>query len=287
MLDIVGKGLYSKRNQENKIRNARFGQANGDQCLGTLVVEPQFVFLDPVEALVMKNRYGDQNRAALTQLMITLKEAQVTGSEEEAFIEVRYYYNKERGFDANADLKKVAEGVKKWLKNPTKKGFGPANPGGDTLSKIVGAPARALDSLSGGGDKGSLLDAGIIDGLKPSEVDRLVTIRAVGVEDNVGPSSRAWLIAREVSGVTDNLGLNDDITNSSKIKRNRKKSKGGSAAQLSKEQAGATPEEKALYKSVLDIWVTFKPKPTTQEFTNEVSQAALEQNANLSDITGY
>ena len=287
MLDIVGKGLYSKRNQENKIRNARFGQANGDQCLGTLVVEPQIVSLDPVEALVMKNRYGDQNRAALTQLMITLKEAQVAGSEEEAFIEVRYYFNKERGFDANADLAKVAEGVKKWLKNPTKKGFGPANPGGDTLSKIVGAPARALDSLSGGGDKGSLLDAGIIDGLKPSEVDRLVTIRAVGVEDNVGPSSRAWLIAREVSGVTDNLGLNDDITNSSKIKRNRKKSKGGSAAQLSKEQAGATPEEKALYKSVLDIWVTFKPKPTTQEFTNEVSQAALEQNANLSDITGY
>lgn len=279
MLDIVGKGLYSKRNQENKIRNARFGQANGDQYLGTLVVEPQFPLSDPVEALVMKNRYGDQNRATLTQLMMTLKEAQVAGSEEEAFIEVRYYFNDDRGFSANADLKNVAEGVKKWLKNPTKKGFGPANPGGDTLAKVVGAPARALESLRS--DKGSLLDDGIIEGLKPSEVDRLITIREVGVKDNVGPSSRAWLISREISGVTDNLGLNDDITNSSKIKRNKKKSKGGSAAQKSQDQARATPEEKALYKSVLDIWVTFKPKPAVKEQSKEISQAALINNAEV------
>ena len=271
MLDVIGKGLYSKRNQSNKIRHARHGNANGDQNLGVIIIEPNTFTIgnnpDDVIQRIIGGTYGNKNRATLTQMLLSLKTTQAPGSEEEAFVEIRYYYNEKKGFYANENLNSKAEAVKEWLKNPTKKSFG-----------FTGESTSSDNVIF---DKGGQLPDDKFEGIKMSEIERLVSIRAVGLKDPVGPSSKAWAAAR--SGIGDGidlLGTVDDITNSSAIM-----STGNSlTSNKSKAQLGAVSEEKALYNTVLDVWVKFKPIVKTKEYNNTISQAANENNNELDTI---
>jgi hypothetical protein len=200
-------------------------------------------------------------------MLLALKTTQVPGSEEEAFIEIRYYYNENKGFSASQGLNSKAEAVKDWLKNPTKKSFG-----------FTGESNNSDDVIF---SKGGQLPDDKFEGIKISEIERLVSVRAVGLKDPIGPSSKAWEAARSGVGEgVDLLGTSDDITNSSPIMSTGN----SSASNKSKAQANAIPEEKALYSTVLDIWVKFKPIIKTKEYNNTVSQAANEINNELDAI---
>lgn len=264
MLDVVGKGLYSKKNSANKIRHARHGNSSGDQNIGALITDAPNTInygfsTDIVESLV-KGRYGDHNRGVLTQLLMALKGSDTPGTDEEAFVEIRYYYNEKKGFAPSNNLANLGTAVKTWLKHPTKKIFG-------------------------GSDKGSQLPDNKLDTVKASEIDRLVSVRSVGLTDPVGPSPDAWLAARETrsSGI-DIFGTYGDITNGSPIKTTGNNGVASSIAEISKLQSSALVEEKALYATVLDVWITFKKKDTTLEESSLTDQASQEINATIGSL---
>lgn len=309
MLDIVGQGLYSKKFQANKIRHARFANAWGDQSIGALIIEPPDAIVlgrdsvgsgNSTEKLV-KGRYGDLNRATLTQLLLALKSAQTPGTDEEAFVEIRYYTNKKKGYTGDPNLANAADAVISWLKNPTKKSFGLDNPGGDSLG-FPASVAQGLNNfvgsaLSGGqkiGQKGSELpDTDVLDGLKVADIDRLVSIVEIDTEDPRSISQKARLAASEAQAIgADLLGTENDLSNSNKIlggvksifqKSSVSSPQNSSSASKSQAQTQATTVEKTLYKTVLDIWVTFKPKTQSKEFNATTSQAAQIANEDLNN----
>jgi len=258
MLDIIGKGLYSKRNQANKIRNARHGYSNGDQHLGIIVIDNN----SGINSIVV-GKYGDQNRATLTQVILALKGSQAS-TDDEAFVEIRYYSNPEKGFPEDQNIKNKAELIKTWLKNPSRKTFGiDGLAEGDSLKFPPGTNSFS-DMTSSGlnkllGKSKEVPDSGISEGLKIDDIDRLVSIRNITSIEAQGPSGRAWLAARESSGeAIDTLGTYNDITQGSMDGPAPWASL--SDTMNSSLQSVATVEEKVLYKTVLDVWVSFKPK---------------------------
>lgn len=291
MLDIIGKGLFSKRNQANKIRHARHGYSNGDQPLGVLIVDPAIILGQnngDIEELVC-GRYGDANRATLTQIIYTLKGAQTPGNEEEAQIELRIYHNTKRGYAPDTGLMNRAKYVKSWMKYPTMKAFGKSNPGGDSLgfparlNKAVGTGLGSVAGLFGANQqKGSLLPDDMLEGLQLEDINRAVQIKTIDVTSPSGPSPKAWLAAREAqSSSSDLLGNLDSITSGSPIQSSQSGSQQAaqgaapsSGHQTSRSQLLASAEEKALYKTVIDVWVKFVPKPKTIEQTGTVDQAS-------------
>ena len=301
MLDIIGKGLFSKRNQANKIRHARHGSSNGDQQLGVLIVDPSIIIGQNngnIESLV-SGRYGDANRATLTQILYTLKGAQTPGNKEEAQIELRIYHNTYRGYAPDNGLINRAEYVKNWIKYPEMKSFGGSNPGGDSLgfpanvNNAVGAGLGAVAGLFGSRErKGSLLPEDMLEGLRLEDVERAVQVKTVDVIDPFGPSQKAWLAAREAqSGGIDILGSLDNITAGSPIQssqsgaqRAAQSSASSSGQQTSRAQSLASSEEKALYKTVIDVWVKFVPKQDVIERVATIDQAAQEINSGIDEI---
>ena len=259
MLDIIGKGLYSKRNQANKIRSARHGYANGDQSLGIIVVDSNFSIMNSI----VTGKYGEQNRATLTQIILALK-GSAASTDDEAFIDIRYYSNPDKGFPEDQMLKNSANAVKSWLKNPSRKTFGiDGLSEGDSLKFPPGSNSFANMSSTGlnklFGKAKDVPDSGISEALKIDDVDRLVNVINIVPNDAQGPSPKAWLASRESSSDAINLlGTYDDITQGTM-------SPGAPNATLSDAmnsslQFTATSEEKVLYKTILDIWVSFKPK---------------------------
>lgn len=294
-LDVVGQGLYSQRNQANKIRNVRHGNANGDEHLGVIVIDRSSIS-NTIESLT-QGRYGEQNRATLTQILLILKGAEAPGSEDKANVEIRHYSNLEKGYAPDPQLEKAANNVIEWLKNPTQKSFGISNPGGDSLA-FPASISKGINNLNSSQQTGANQqqqkgsEVPDVRNIQISNIDDLVSSRAVTLEDPIGPSSDAWLMARETSlGAIDTLGSDDDITNNNPIQAvgTRKSQNAGakaanqSNAVKSRLQSQVTSEEKVLYKTVLDIWVTFKRREKVKEINSNISQAAEENNAEISN----
>lgn len=121
ILDIVGKGLYTNKHQGDLVRHNRHGNSNGDVSVTTLVYDVTNASgLTPLQALV-SGSYGEQNRKALKNLLLTASGALNNTSTASAKVEIRTYYSsdEENGFSADSDLGRVAKAVKDWIINPS------------------------------------------------------------------------------------------------------------------------------------------------------------------------
>jgi hypothetical protein len=132
---------------------------------------------------------------------------------------------------------------------------------GDSLKTIPNQVASIFGKKSK-----QVPDTGIVEGMKVEDVERLVSIRSITDMDAEGPSPKAWYAARETSsGAEDLLGTMDDVSQKNNFwnKKGSKQDKSAlssSTAQKSTLQSKGTSEEKALYRGVLDIWVSFRKK---------------------------
>lgn len=256
MLDIIGKGLYSKRHQANLVKHVRNGVANGSQHLGVLIIDtPLFGFgFDSLKQLV-EGKYGDQNRKVLTRMLTTLAGSAVA-LDKETNIEIRQYYNASKGTAADANLQAVGNEVISWLKNPSKRRFGPESTGDSMGSSFLAQGVQAVSGLVTGGSQPDPIS----EGLKIADVEKKVSVVLVDENNPRSPSGQAWQMSRDaLAGTPSAPGTVDDIT---------KRSQNRSRAIL--------PEEKVLYANILDIWAVFKNKKSVLEKTKEASEQASQ-----------
>lgn len=186
MLDIVGKGLYSKRNNSNLYKNIRTDAADGYQHVGIVLANSYSLMqMDSPATADLTNQlstgiYGVQNRKTLNNLRVMLQGAYTSATAATGAVpkvEIRYFYNTSKGFPIGSFntsvLQKTSQSIKDWLKNPTKQKD-------DSLAAIP-------DSLS--------------DGLKVSDIDKNIKIIGVDLGDKQewrAPSSYARFSAREI-----------------------------------------------------------------------------------------
>ena len=122
MLDILGKALYSRRNQADLVRHDRFGNSSGDISIGALVIDSNYP--NPLDSLLL-GFMGNDNRKTLYNLLLsTTGAANPPEYGKEIKIKLRAYYNStdlHSGLKQfNANLQKVAEEVVNWVINPKK-----------------------------------------------------------------------------------------------------------------------------------------------------------------------
>ncbi len=297
MLDIVGKGLYSKQHNANISKNVRFDNADGSQIIGIITVDPNDTSEISTENRLIEGRYADQNRKTLTNLILTASGATVPGSNFEPKIEIRYYYNSAKGFVQSSQqaqsLKKSANSIVEWLKNPTKTSIG-ATGSNDSMIKqpIATGLAGSLGFKKKDSVIGPLPDASIPEGLRLDQIDKIVSINAIDLSsktDSRSPSPKAWLAARE-----SNTAPSPYSVTSSSINAEELASDSAIAAfedltkqyKTNKTITGNDPrntllEERALYTNIIDIWITFNPVPETIETTKsniagQASQASID-----------
>lgn len=172
MLDIVGKGLYSKRHQANLIRNNRHGHASGEMPLNVIVADPpvQELFSSDNLTTLMKGSFSQQNRKNMSNIILALSGIYTPNSGKQPALELRVYKNETQGYFINESLKKIAEGIKEWIKNPSR-----------------------ISSEK----EGSLLpDTSILDNIRLD--DDLIEVVEVDAADPQSPSSSAWAAARSL-----------------------------------------------------------------------------------------
>jgi len=122
MLDILGKALYSRRNQADLIRHDRFGNSSGDISVGALVADPSYS--DPFDSLLL-GFMGNDNRKTLYNLLLAASGvANPPEYGKEIKIKLRAYYNSADAQSAlkqlNFNLEKVSNAVVEWVVNPRK-----------------------------------------------------------------------------------------------------------------------------------------------------------------------
>lgn len=116
ILDVIGKGLYTKKHQGDLSRHNRHGNTNGDIHVGCVVFDRYFELDDPVKSLV-SGAYGDQNRKVLGNAVLAttgLFGPQTTTRKPK--VEIRVYHD---GSGSNSILLDLATSISDWLKDPT------------------------------------------------------------------------------------------------------------------------------------------------------------------------
>ena len=276
MLDIIGKGLYSKRHKGNLVKHIRNGSADGSQHLGVLIIDGLSLssFLssqfDPLAQLV-EGKYGDQNRKVLTRMLSTLAGAE-TGLNKESNVEIRQYHNGKKGTIANSNLTAVAEETISWLKTPSKRRFGPESTGESVGTSFVAQGVQAVSDFVSGSQPDP-----VPEGLKIENVDSRVKIVSVDENDPRSPSGQAWQMAREtLMGIPTPDGVEEDLTSQANGRPEGERKRGPARANAN--VIPLIPEEKALFTSILDIWVTFTKKPTVLEMAQAGAQAGQAAN---------
>lgn len=287
MLDVVGKGLYSKRNSANLIRHVRQGNSQGYEHLGTLMVENfnSFLGADPLDRLV-SGKYGDKNRKVLTNLLISLKASE--NQDVVTTVEIRIYKNSLKASpDASVtqSLSEVGDQVKVWLKDPTKRNFGPSSTG-DSLGQANSGGPFSFNQPSVGPQNQQ-------EGLKLDiDIDNVVQVIEIDTDDYRSPSGEAILYARQsLSGTPSTTSMNPDaiLGQAAGLSANNSSAATSEMARgediTTQANGRATPAttvsaaSKALYSSILDIWVSFKPATKVIE-TNKRTNMAAGQAAN-------
>lgn len=294
MLDVVGKGLYSKQHQANLVRNIRSDHANGQQSMSTIVINASGTSrINNVERLV-QGEFGDQNRASLTNLILAISGTTVPSSNLSPIIELRYYYNSDRGFDESSvaakRLNDIANAVINWLKNPTKELSGFSGPGETTNKQplITSAINNAFYGKKSSGEE--IPDTSILDGLKVN-IDDVVRITPVDLSDNSetrSASQKAWLAARQLTGpISPNVSsLEESLSfnnfNNGSISDGPKSPEDITKQSDKKDENNPytlTDEERSLFSNVIDIWISFEPKSSTIE-TSRLEPAGQASQAN-------
>ena len=173
MLDIVGKGLYSKRHQANLIRHNRHGHANGEVPMNTIVIDTNTLrSLDSGDSSIkalLKGKFAKQNRSSLSNIILALTGALTPGTNNTPQIQLRTYANSEASIKQSTQLAAITGAIKEWIKNP---------------------------SVRSSQDEDSLLpEAQFPDGFRIDD-DTIVHKEIDAKENTESPSSGAWSAAR-------------------------------------------------------------------------------------------
>lgn len=253
MLDIVGKGLYSKRHNSNLVKHIRHGNSQGHEHLGVLVVDGNSE-IDPLNKLI-RGKYGDKNRKVLTNMLIALKSSETQDVEPK--VEIRVYKNSSKNSPPTTltteSLEQVGEQVKVWLKDPTKRSFGP----GSSNNSQSGQP---LIQRLGQAFKGSNQPDPMNEGMKFESVDQVVNVVVIDTDDPRSPSGQAWTYARESL-----TGARTGNISPEQVALNARGSRGTEDVTKRNSFLNVFPAQKALHSSILDIWIKFVPKTKSLE----------------------
>ena len=122
ILDIIGKGLYSKSNQANLIKHNRHGNASGDISLTVVAIDSSVMQSitdnDPLTAL-LRGRFASRNIKSLADMVVALGNITAPNSNKNPTIELRSYRNNDLGFAESPILEKIKGAIINWLKTPT------------------------------------------------------------------------------------------------------------------------------------------------------------------------
>jgi hypothetical protein len=170
ILDIIGKGLYSKQNQANLIRHNRHGNASGDVPLTVLAIDSSVSQSlrdnDPLTSL-LRGRFASRNIKSLANMVVALGNITAPNSSKNPTIELRSYKSEQQGIPENSDLEDIKTAIISWLKTPS---------------------TRSTQ------DSNNLLP----DNDLPDEIRQNINIesRVIDSKDTESPSSKAWGAAR-------------------------------------------------------------------------------------------
>lgn len=228
ILDIVGKGLYTNKNQADLSRHNRHGTSNGDVPVTIVSFDnKEDSDTSSIEELV-SGSYGSQNRKNLANALLAASGALTpTTFGKKAVIELRTYFDSSQG-DADSNLTELAASIKDWILNPTKASLGD----GSLL------PDQSVDEVNNVNiDSNSIQD---------------VQIDLNDSSDARSPSQSAINRAKEIA-------LTEDIISLDPIKQ-------------------------ALFKKIVDVWVTFESQSqsfqiskTPEQTPSEAAQQNLDQ----------
>lgn len=123
ILDIVGKGLYTNKNQADLTRHNRHGVANGDVPITIISFDRQNENTSDIEELV-SGLYGSQNRKNLANALLATSGALTpTTLGKKAIVELRVYFDSKVS-SVDSKLSNLADTIKAWILNPTKASLG-------------------------------------------------------------------------------------------------------------------------------------------------------------------
>jgi hypothetical protein len=193
ILDIIGKGLYTTKNQADLSRHNRHGNSNGDIHISTVVYDIN-AGGEPLQNLV-GGSYGDANRRAMSNVLLAASGALTPNNTgRQGRIELRTYISSEKGFDFS-ETADAAQAIKDWVMNPTQMNLASE---GDLL------PDNSVDEIN----NIQVSDASI----------QSVKIDVSEIDEPRSPSAGAMNKARELAGTigvgtpsTDDSSTNQDI----------------------------------------------------------------------------
>jgi len=233
MLDIIGKSLYTRRNQANLARNIRNNNPSTDNFIASLKFEPK----NPIDGdaentkpesesgseTIISSAFGEVNRKAIASILLA-SSGILTPSKygDKIKIQIRCYYNSNKGQDqVNSKLEEFANNVKKALLNP------------ETL--FIGQDGKFPVA-----DKAA-------PKVNPDDVNVIAVDLAKQDGDEVlSPSSRAWEIARSMVANSAKSGILTDVSMSDY----------------------SSKLNYYLINNVIDVWASATPNTDTGEETS-------------------
>lgn len=265
-LDIIGKAIYSNRHVINDRRHVRHDRADDSQHIATLIRDTTVGLSD--DSLVgnlITGKFGDRNKGALGNILLTLNGFLTPNDDRKMKIEVRVYSNSHPDVDMEASsvLKTVAKNVSTWLVNPT---------------------FESVDGKEIPYKGGNLIST---DSVKVIEVDL-----SPEKEESNSPSQEAWHLVREVVG--SGINLNNDVNTGEQLSTSFVKNINNIADTVSPSVPDNSAKignlntklTNALINCVIDIWVKFESvdKVVAQTDKTKVGDSQANQ-LNLSKVT--
>lgn len=124
ILDIIGKGLYTNKNQADLSRHNRHGVSNGDVPVTVISFDASNNTASSIEELI-GGSYGDQNRKSLGNTLLAASGALTpTTFGKKAIIEIRTYFDSKITTTTSSTLDNLTGVIKDWILNPTKASLG-------------------------------------------------------------------------------------------------------------------------------------------------------------------
>jgi hypothetical protein len=249
ILDIVGKILYNAQGFTGQYRSARFNSREGDQSLGSFIVEGTSMSVFDL----FRGPRGEKNQKLLTNVMFASSGLlnPVSFRRVKATMELRYYEN---GAGTNLSMSDLANGIKRLLSNPEQY---------STLSEeLTGKPMKGQE------------------GFKIPEED--IKIEAVDISgDGIkSPSRTAWSVVR--------LMIQDQYGGTSAVQDDAQEDAQESGDNIEESVRKNIELAHVLSRHVIDVFVTFETiieetKKTTEDPDKERSQADIEAEGDLAD----
>jgi hypothetical protein len=117
MLDIIGKGLYTRRNQADIIKNIRNVTLEDQSPLGALKAEEESFTSEDAEGSSEKNSFSEMNRQTISSILFSVSGLLNPSSYgKNVKVELRVYHDS----SPDSDLTKYAGTIKEFLINPEK-----------------------------------------------------------------------------------------------------------------------------------------------------------------------